>query len=190
MSRSARILCRFDWLDDTVDRLWDGAGPCIDDDGEVWIGCGALIGPDAVDQAINGEAYTMEVALSGVDSETADFAWLHHSENVIVGSLFRMLIQACAANDQPVGAPETRFTGTIKNIKFRDTASEAGETSTLIVEVANRFTTRRIPSGEVLSDTNQRARSAVLNPGADPDLICGRVWTLLEKTIRWPNWAN
>lgn len=190
-SRSIRILCKIDWLDeaDTVTRLWDGAGPYIDADGEVWIGSALITGLDNIDLAINGEAATLNVELAGVPSEQADATWLSFENDEIIGSVFRLFIQPCnPTTDQPVGAAETKFTGTIDNIIFQDKASEANLLSTLTVEIVNRFTMRRLTNGAVLSDTDQRARAEILNPAADPDLFCERVPLMADKVIVWPRW--
>lgn len=186
--QSIRILMKIDWPGGSVDRLWDGSGPYVDSDGEVWIGCAAMSGLEDIELALNGEAYTLEVALSGVDSETGDLVWLYLSNDGIIGAVVRLMIQPCDEWDQAIGAPEVKFTGIIDNITFDDRTSKDGITSILTVEVVNRFTMRRVTHGAVYSDTDQRARSAVLNPTAPPDRICERVPMLLEKTINWPKY--
>jgi len=192
-SRSIRILCRIDWLDEdeTVTRLWDGSGPYVDADGEVWIGSALITGLDNIDMAINGEAATLNIELAGVPSEQADATWLAFENDAIIGATFRLYIQPCnAKTDQPVGTPETKFTGKIDNIIFQDKASDANLLSTLTVEITNRFTMRRLTNGAVLSDTDQRARSALLNPSGNPDRFCERVPLMFDKTIVWPRWTT
>jgi hypothetical protein len=58
----------------------------------------------------------------------------------------------------------------------------------MTVEVTNRFTLRRLKSGAVLSDADQRARAAAVNPEEEPDRFCERVPLLQDKTITWPRW--
>jgi hypothetical protein len=187
---SLRILVRVDWMTEaeTVTRLWDGAGPYVDADGNVWIGASAFNGLDAVEQAINGEASTLNLALAGVSGDQADLVWLSYTNDEIIGSTVRILIQPCDANDQPVGAAETRFTGTIDNILFDDTVVGDRPTSSITVECTNRFTLRRLTNGAVLSDADQRARAAVLNPLGTADRFCERVPLMQDKTIVWPRW--
>lgn len=190
-SRSLRILCRIDWVDEaaTVSRLWDGAGPFVDTDGEIWVGCAALTGLEAIEMAINGEAYTLSLTLSGVSSAHADLAWESFTSAEIVGSTVRLLVQKCdPVTDQPIGAPEVRFTGTIDNPVFAKKATADGVLDSITVEVTNRFTMRRRSRGAVLSDADQRARSAILNPGANADRFCERVPLMQDKTVSWPRW--
>ena len=188
--RSIRILIQIDWVDvaETVSRLWDGSGPYIDADLNVWVGAAALSGITGVDMAINGEAVVLNIELSGVNSTNSDLAWLSFTNNEIIGSIFRILIQTCDDYDQPVGDPEVKFTGTIDNIIFHDKAAGDDSTSILIVEVVNRFTLRRIINGSVLSDTDQKARAAILNPAGNPDRFAERVPLMLDKTVSWPQW--
>lgn len=187
---SLRILVQIDWTagDVATSRLWDGGGPWVDADGNLWIGAGALGSLDEIEQAINGEAAELNLILSAVARNEADLAWLSYTNDEIIGSTVQILMQACDENDQPVGDPEIRFTGAIDDITFRDAVSGDRPASTIEVPVVNLFTVRRIRSGAVLSDADQRARSAILNPGADPDLFCERVPLLQDKTVTWPRW--
>jgi hypothetical protein len=187
-TRSLRILMQINWTTGDVARLWDGAGPFRDGAGNVWKGTAVFSGVDGVEQAINGEAYSLDVALTGVSREAADLAWLSYSNDEIIGSTVKLLLQACDAQDQPVGSPETRFTGTIDDIVLRDTVEGVGPTSIISVTVVNRFTVRRLRSGAVLSDADQRARAAILNPSGTPDRFCERVPLMNDKTVVWPRW--
>lgn len=189
-TRSLRILALIEWADAEapVVRLWDGGGPWMDGDGEVWMGAGAFGSLDEIEMAINGEAAALSLTLSGVAKETSDLAWLSYTNDQIIGSTVTVFIQTCDASDQPVGEPETRFAGVIDDISFRDTVSDDRPMSTIEVPVANLFTVRRLRSGAVLSDADQRARSAVLNPGAEPDRFCERTPLLQDKSVVWPRW--
>lgn len=185
------ILCRIDWVDEdnTVTRLWDGSGPYVDGNGDLWLGSALLTGLDNVDLAINGEASTLNVELAGIPSEAADATWLSFTNDEMIGATFRLYIQPCnAVTLQPSGDPEVKFTGTLDNVLFQETASDEGVRSTLELEITNRFTLRRLSNGAVLSDTDQRARSAVLNPSGDPDQFCERVPGMADKTVVWPRW--
>ena len=192
-TRSLRILCRITWPteEETVSRLWDGAGPFVTADGEIWKGVTLVEGLDAVEQAMNGEAFTLNMALTGVASGAADAVWLSYTEDQIIGATVELLIQPCDDLDQPDGDAELRFTGSIDNILFDDRVIADGTEQqwTITVEVTNRFTLRRLTSGSTLSDTDQRARAAVLNPGSNPDRFCERVPGLADKTIVWPRWS-
>lgn len=185
---SLRILLEFTWPNDVVTRLWDGAGPFIDGDGNVWRGAELIDGLDAVEQAINGEAYTLSMSLTGVPSSIGDIAFQDYADDNIVGGTVRLMLLECDANDQPTGDPETRFTGSVDNVAFDDAAAEDGITSSISVECTNRFTLRRLTSGAVLSDADQRARAAVLNPMGTADRFCERVPLMQDKTIVWPRW--
>lgn len=189
-AKTLRILFEIAWLNEeqTVSRIWDGAGPYVDADGEIWGGAGSLSGLDGIEQAFNGEASTLNASLSGVPSELTDRVWASLTHNEIVGSRVRIQIQHCDLADQPVGAPEIRFTGTIDNIIFDDRASDEDVLSTITVEIANNFSLRRLRSGSVLSDVDQRARAVVLNPSAALDRFCERMPMMLDKVIVWPRW--
>ena len=186
--RSLRVLVKFDWATSTTTRLWDGSGPWVDGGGNVWLGAGALGNLDEVEQAINGEAASIDLTLSGVGKDESDLVWLSYTNDQIIGSTVTILIQECDETDQPVGDPETRFSGTIDDIAFKDGVMDERMVSTITVSVVNKFTVRRLKSGAVLSDADQKARSAILNPSADPDRFCERVPLLQDKTITWPHW--
>lgn len=183
---SLRIMLEFVWPDASVDRLWDGAGPFVDGNGNVWRGDMIPEGLDAIEQAINGEAYTLSIGLPGVQPEVADFAWLNFENDNVIGAVPRILIQECDDDDQPVGSPEVKFTGRAENIQFAEKVDGDRPLSTVALECSNRFTMRRLKHGAVLSDTDQRARSAVLNPAGNPDRIAERVPLMADKTVTWP----
>jgi hypothetical protein len=191
--KSIRILFEMIWPDDTITRLWDGSGPFVTEDGNIWIGLAVLQGLDAIELAMNGEASTLTLALTGTSSTIGDLVWLSNSNDEIIGAKVRMMIQQCDADDQPIGTPEVRFTGTIDNIVFDDRTSNEdgtdGITSTVTVEVTNLFTLRRLLSGSVLSDIDQQARSLITNPTqTGPDRSCERVPLMADQTIVWPRW--
>lgn len=191
-TRNVRILCRVSWRDEaaTVTRLWRGSGPYVDDAGDVWTGSAVLASVGNLATALNGEAATLEIKLSGVRSALADATWLAFTRDEIIDSVFQLLIQPCNTQFRPQGAPEIKFNGVVDNMVFQDQAAAAEVTSTLTMTVANRFTRRRRQSGVVLSNTDQRARAAVLNPTGNPDRICERVPTLVDKTIPWPVYSS
>ncbi len=187
---SIRILVQFDWPTEAVSRLWDGSGPFVDLDGNVWKGCTLADGIDDIEMAINGEAAALNVALMGVGAADADAVWLSYTDEEIVGAVVRIMIQPCDAQDQPVGDREVMFTGRIDNIIFDDAVTGDRPVSAITAEVTNRFTLRRLENGGVLSDTDQRARSAALNPEEEPDRFAERVPLLEDKTIAWPKWRS
>lgn len=186
---SLRILCQVDLPSGTI-RFWDGSGgPFVDDEGERWRAC--VLTDDALDQiemAINAEAFTLALVLSGIDEQTSNEIWADYQAGTIKGSRLRILIQDCDEYDQPVGTPDVKFTGRIDNLVFSDVANANGIRSTITVEVTNRFTLRTLTNGAVLSDVDQKARAKILNPTAPLDRFAERVNTLRDKTIRWPNW--
>lgn len=190
--RSQRILVRFDWPDETVTRLVHGPGPLADLDGNIWHGCSLGEDLDLIEQALNGEAYTLNMTLANISPAQADLAWLSHTNDQILGAGVRLMIQRCDASDQPVGSPDIMFTGRIDNIVSDDVVEGEGDDartrSTITVEVTNRFTLRRRVDGSVLSDADQKSRSLLANPGENPDRFCDRVPLMLDKTITWPRW--
>lgn len=186
-ARSIRILCLLEFATVTS-RLWDGSGPYVDNDGDIWRGCGLLTGLDTIEQALNGEAYTLSLMLSGVGSTIADLAWVDHEAGEILGATVKIMIQPCDERDQPIGSPDVKFYGTIDNVIFEDGVSGDEAMSSVTAECTNRFALRRRKNGAVLSDTDQRARSAAVNPLEAPDQFCERVQLQLDKTITWPRW--
>lgn len=188
--KSLRILVQFDWPTGAVSRLWDGAGPFVDADANVWKGCSLAEGIDDLEMAINGESAALNIAVMGVGAADADAAWLSYTKEQIVGAVVRIMIQPCDTADQPVGAREVMFTGRIDNVIFDDVVAGDRPASTINGEVTNRFTLRRLENGGVLSDTDQRARSAAVNPDASPDRFAERVPLLEDKTIAWPKWRS
>lgn len=186
---SLRVLCQVD-LPSGIIRLWDGSGgPFVDDAGDIWRAC--ILTEDALSQiemAINAEAFTLALVLSGIDEQTSNQIWADYKAESIKGSRFRIYIQDCDEFEQPIGVPDVKFTGKIDNLIFSDAANASGIQSTVTVEVTNRFTLRTLTNGAVLSDVDQKARAKVLNPTAPLDRFAERVNTLRDKTIRWPNW--
>lgn len=188
-TKSLRVLCQVDLPSGPI-RMWDGSGgPFLDSNGNIFRSC--ILTEDAIDtieMAINAEAFTLSLVISGIDQKTSNSIWADYQAGTIKGSRMRIMIQKCDEFEQPVGAPQVKFTGKIDNLIFTDVANDQQIRSSITVEVTNRFTMRTLTSGAVLSDTDQKARSAVLNPGANPDRFAERVPMLRDKTIRWPNW--
>lgn len=172
--------------DEGLLRLWDGAGPYMDPDGEIWSGCALADGLDTIESALNGEAATLTLGLSGIDPRFTDLAYEDLDAGMVIGIRMQLLIQPCDRWDQPEGAAEVRFTGIIDNMPSDETASGDQIVSSIALEIRNRFDLRTLVNGAVLSDVDQRARSAVLNPGAPADRFAERIPGLADKTIAWP----
>lgn len=187
--KSLRVLGQLDLQSGTL-RFWDGSGgPFVDAIGNIWRSC--ILTEDALDQiemAINAEAFTLALNISGIDSDTSNRIWEDYQTGSIKGSRFRILIQDCDERDQPVGEPQVKGTYKVDNLIFSDQASDGGIRSTITIEMTNRFTLRTLTSGAVLSDVDQKERSKRLNPGATPDRFAERVILMRDKTVRWPNW--
>lgn len=183
--RSLRILCQLDFPSKTI-RLWDGAGPYMDGNGDIWQGIILNEGLDVVESALNGEAYTLALGLSGIPTDIADIAYQETDDGDVIGARIRLMIQDCDENDQPVGSPQVRFTGLIDNIVFNDAVSGDNPSSTVTIECVNRFSMRNVRAGSVLSDVDQKARSAILNPAGNPDRFAERIPGLADKTVQWP----
>ncbi len=181
-------------LPDTVLRVWDGSGGAfVDDDGNIYRA--AQFTEDAlqnIEAAINGEAFTLTLALINIDTSTGDQIWDYDEINSVVGSPVVIKLQELDEFEQIVGEPEVKFTGTIDNMKVSDQADEEESRSVVMVDIVNAFTLRSVVNGQVLSDVDQKERSKRLNPSAwlagQFDRFCERVSSLREKTIRWPNW--
>lgn len=181
-------------LPDAVLRLWDGSGGAfVDDDGNIYRA--AQFTEDAlqnIEAAINGEAFTLTLALINIDTSTGDQIWDYDETMSVVGSPVVIKLQELDDLEQIVGEPEVKFSGTIDNMKVTDQADEEESRSVVMVDIVNAFTLRTLTNGQVLSDVDQRERSKRLNPSAwlagQPDRFCERVPGLREKTIRWPSW--
>lgn len=182
-----RILCQIDFPSGTA-RLWDGSGPFLDGDGNIWRGGAVISNIEDIEFALNGEAYTLNITLTGIRSEVAQLGWEGYESGEVIGARFLISIQPCDELDQPIADPEVKFTGNIDNIIFFDRVSEDRPVTDITVECTNRFTMRRLTNGAVLSDADQKARSAVLNPTGTPDRFCERVPQLRDKTLVWPRW--
>jgi len=186
--KSLRVLAELTFPSATV-RLWDGSGgPFMDANGVVWRA--AVLTEEALDQvemAINAEAFTISFTISGIDATTSAAIWADYISGEIVGSRVRICIQPCDERDQPNGDAEVKFTGTVDNLIFDDAAADDGIRSTITIEVTNRFSMRTLTSGSVLSDADQKARAAVLNPSGNPDKFAERIPGLIDKTLKWPN---
>lgn len=185
--KSLRVLVRLDFPTGTV-RFWDGSGPFMDLDGNIWRGGGLVNGGlDAIEAAINAEAYTLQLGISGIGRKTSDIAWQETEDGDVIDAKVQILIQDCDEDDQPIGEPEVKFTGFIDDIKFDDAVNGNSPLSSVTIEVRNRFTLRGLTSGSVLSDVDQKARAGILNPGLPADRIAERISTLAAgEEIAWP----
>lgn len=186
---SLRILCQVDLPSKTL-RWYDGSGgPFVAQDGNTYQAC--ILDEEAlndIEMAINAEAFTLPLVVSGIDGNTSNAIWTDYQAGTIKGSRFRLLIQECDERDQPINAPTVKFTGRIDNLAFTDAVNGESISSTIKVDVTNRFVLRKQENGGVLSDVTQRLRSALLNPGGTVDRFLERMVLLLNKKIRWPNW--
>ncbi|WP_288430200.1 hypothetical protein [uncultured Agrobacterium sp.] len=187
--KALRVLCQVDLPSGPI-RMWDGSGgPFMDSAGNTYRSC--QLTEDAlntIEMAINAEAFTLSLVIAAIDEKTSNSIWADYKAGTIKGSKFRILIQKLDDHDQPKGEPQVKFTGRIDNLIWGDGVSGNQIRSNITIEIVNRFTMRTLTSGAVLSDIDQKARSAFLNPGAPPDRACERVQTLRDKTVRWPNW--
>lgn len=189
MISAIKVLVRMDFPNGKTVRLWDGSGPYLDAAGEIWQGVRLNEGLDEIESAMNGEAATLFLSISGVDPEGVDLAFEDMEAGNVIDGKVQLLLQPLDEWDQPNGEPEVRFTGTIDNMPMDETANEDGVVATITLEIANRFVLRTLTSGAVLSDVDQRARSAVLNPGAAPDRFAERIPGLSDRTIVWPRFT-
>jgi hypothetical protein len=70
---------------------------------------------------------------------------------------------------------------------FEEQVQGGAVVASIIAECVNRFNLRNMTSGSVLSDVDQKARAARLNPTGEPDRFCERIPLLADHTIAWPN---
>ncbi len=193
--RNLKILVRLDFPAGTV-RLWAGDGPYMDADGYVWRGGGAMSAQalQTLEYAFNGELVTFDAWMAGTQEDFADLAYQETQSGDVIGATYQVLTQVCDEYHQPTAAnPVVRFTGEIVDAKFRDTVERHEEGSQNLYQVgivvANRNNLRRLQSGSVLSDADQKARSAVLNPGANADRFCERVPLMSDQVLNWPRFS-
>lgn len=187
--KSIKVLCLMHFPNDKIIRLWEGAGPYMDPNGEIWTGVAINEGLDQIETALNGEASTLTLSLSANDPRVSDMAFEDFEQGYVIGGKVQILIQPCDEWDQPVGDAEVRFTGTIDNMPMEDTVSGDQINSMVSLEITNRFDLRALVNGSVLSDVDQRARSVILNPGAPADRFAERVPALIDKNIVWPRFS-
>ncbi|MEY9629886.1 hypothetical protein [Sinorhizobium fredii] len=188
--KSLRILCDVELPATDPIRIWDGSGGSfIDIDGNIYRP--AQFTEDAlqsIEAAINGEAFTLALSLISISQSAADSIWDYDETTSVQGSPFVVKLQILDDEEQPDGDPIIVFTGEIDNLDVVDESSSEGIKSMVNIEVTNRFTLRTVTNGAVLSDVDQRARSAILNPAAADDEFCKRVPLMRDKTVSWPNW--
>lgn len=190
MIKSLRILCDIELPGADTIRIWDGSGGTfVDGDGNFYRP--AQFTEDAlqsIEAAINGEAFTLALSLISVSQSVADEIWEYDETTSVQGSPFVVKLLILDEDEQPDGDPIVVFTGEIDNLDVADESTEDGIKSIVNIEVTNRFTLRTVTNGAVLSDVDQRARSAVLNPSAADDEFCKRVPLMRDQKIKWPNW--
>jgi hypothetical protein len=187
--KSLRILCDAELPEETI-RVWDGSGGrFVDGEGNIYRP--AQFTEDAlqsIEAAINGEAFTLALSLISISQSAADSIWDYDETSSVQGSPFVVKLQILDEDEQPDGDPIVVFTGEIDNLDVVDESSADGIRSMVNIEITNRFTLRTVTNGAVLSDVDQRARSAILNPSAADDEFCKRVPLMRDMTIKWPNW--
>lgn len=190
MTNSLRILAEIVFPSITM-RLWDGSGgPFVDIDGNIYRP--VILTQDAlqsIESAINAEAFTLSLVLANIDEDTANAAYEDYLAGTVIDAAVKISIQRCDQYEQPIGALKRVFTGTVANLTFADQASDTGVNATIRVDVTNRFTLRKVVSGSVLSDVDQRARSKVINPAQADDRFCDRVPLLRDYKQRWPSYS-
>lgn len=186
--KSIRILCVMEFPSKTI-RLWDGAGPMLGTDGEIYVGASLNEGLDQIESAMNGEAATLQLSLSGVDQTISELAYEDLDAGNVIGAKVQLLIQPCDEWDQPIGDAEVKFTGFVDNMPSDDAVNGDQVISTIVLEVRNRFDLRTLTSGSVLSDVDQRARAKILNPSAPDDRFAERIAGLADKAIVWPRFS-
>lgn len=193
-----RILITLKLPEETL-RFYDGSGGVfVDDDGNQYraseITESAL---SDLQSAINGEASNIGLSLISIPTSRADAIWEYDETISIVGSEVIVSIQELDDYSQASGAADIVFTGQIENLDVDDHISDNSKDeegiSQINIQISNKFTLRKMTSGSVLSDVDQRARSQLLNPTAYPnnsDEFCVRVPGLRNKTVSWPNFPN
>ena len=86
MLASLRVLCEVNLPSKTL-RWYDGqGGPFIAQDGEIYRSC--VLTDDALDQielAINAEAFTLSLVVSGIDGVTSNAIWADYQAGTIKG---------------------------------------------------------------------------------------------------------
>lgn len=188
--KSIKILCRIEFPDGSVFRFWDGSGPYLDAEGDLWEGAWLAEGTlDQIEAAMNGEASTLNLTMSAVGVEAVHLAYEDLEAGNVIGGKVQILTQPLDAWDQPDGDAEVEFTGRIDNMPSSIAAQGDNQISTITLEVVNRFDLRALVSGAVLSDVDQKARAKLLNPTAPLDRFCERIYLLIDKTVRWPRFS-
>lgn len=190
--KAGKLLMRFDWPDGRITRLLNGTGPYMDPDGKLWRGAGLVDGSlDAIDKAINGDAASLPLTLSGVSAETGDAIWNFYQVGNLKGAQFRILFQFCDSNDQPTSKPPLiLFWAIVDDVIFDTNTTESDEISdTVTAQLVNRFTLRRNSNGSVMSDADQRIFSKNLNPAGTPDRYAERVVLMQNKTRVFPRYS-
>lgn len=193
MSYALRILCEAQLPDQTI-RITDGSRTVIDGDGNRYRPS-QFVGDSlqAIEAAINGTSQTLTIGLTGLPTTVGDSVWEYDEATPVSGSKFLIKILTVDDQSQPLGDPEVVFTGMIDNLSVADQGVEDeeegdGVQSLVTMEIVNRFALRTLTNGAVLSDVDQKARSAILNPMAALDRFCGRVTHYLSKRLKWPSW--
>ncbi len=187
--KSLRILVELLFATSPPFRLWEGAGPFLDANGDLWAGTTLTEGLDLIERAMNGQSTSLVLTLSGTDRKVAELATEDRRKGNVIGARVRIMIQPCDAFDQPVGEPRVKFTGLISDMMVKSDVGDDGVRSAVVIEVTNRMVLRRMRSGQVLSDVNQKARSAAMNPGAPADRIADRVSGYADKARVWPRFS-
>lgn len=187
--KSLRILVQIDFPGHEPFRMHDGSGPLLDLDGNVWAGASLTDGLDQIESAMNGEASTLMLSVSGVDPAFMDLAYEDLEMDAVIGGKVQLMIQECDEWDQPIDAPRVKFTGIVDNMPSEENATDEGIVGSIVLEVTNRFNLRTLVSGSVLSDVDQKARSQMINPGAPADRFAERIHTLIDKVIVWPRFS-
>jgi len=161
-------------------RIWTGAGK-ITAGGYDWLGVGQLASISGLEQAINGEAPTTTLGISGVDPALVPIA-RDEFEAEAKDRLAKVLIQFHnLEDDRPLeffDAPFAVWAGRMQTAQFE---MQGPKKRSISIVAESLFSLRSRPSYSQYTDTDQRARF-------DGDRGFEFVPSLLNKIVTWPDY--
>lgn len=174
---------------DPIVRAWVGFGDCdgginaLDAEDNVYQGLGEIKDIPDLENVINGKASRVVFQLDGLSAEGLQVA--DDDDDSFMRKLVTVGLASFDSNWQKNSDIFWLWWGFGDTVMIQTASGESGGaiTGTVGLSVGSIFTNRRRPSYSHLSDADQKARSAILNPLGNPDKIC-------ERTILYSQGVN
>lgn len=164
----------------------------ISSEDAVWTSLGAILSLPELQAITNGLAQRLDFVLSGLTPAIQTLATAAAAD--VQDRRLDILTTVFCPDWQPIAPPRPiwrgrmdQVTGDTSDLTIDGSGRATSATSTITLSAVTATALRRRAAGIRWTDAQQRAASAVLNPGAStPDRFCDRVAMLRSRIRIWP----